>query len=245
MERWDGLEMKTFAKIRFYYGAAVISFIAAGIMVPLMLMRRNKTSDILHVWNRIIMRLIGGKIVTHGKRDESVDMFVSNHQGIIDIIALEAESNTNIQWVAKRELFDAPWFGYLLKLPKMINVDREDKSGLIKLLRDIKETTTSETKRVVSIFPEGTRSDVQELHDFKAGTKLVAEKLELTIQPVIITNSKKLLNEHNKTAHNAEVHITYLEPFKVSKANKAWYKELQDKMQDAIDNEYNEHKRER
>lgn len=237
--------MKTFAKIRFYYGATVISFIAAAIMVPLMLMRRTKTSDILHVWNKIIMRLIGGKIVTHGTRDESVDMFVSNHQGIIDIIALEAQSNSDIQWVAKRELFDAPWFGYLLRLPKMINVDREDKSGLIKLLRDIKETTTGDKKRIVSIFPEGTRSDVQKLHDFKAGTKLVAEKLELTIQPVIITNSKKLLNEHNKTAHSAEVHITYLEPFKASKANKEWYKELQETMQETIDKEYNEHKRER
>jgi 1-acyl-sn-glycerol-3-phosphate acyltransferase len=237
--------MKTFAKIRFYYGAAVISFIAAGIMIPLMLLRRNKTSEILHTWNRIIMRLIGGKIVTHGTRDQSVEMFVSNHQGIIDIIALEAESNTNIQWVAKRELFDAPWFGHLLKLPKMINVDREDRSGLIKLLRDVKETISSDNKRIVSIFPEGTRSDIQELGEFKAGTKLIAEKLELTIQPIIITNSKKLLNEHNKTAHNAEVHITYLEPFKVSKANKEWYKELQENMQNAIDKEYNEYKRER
>lgn len=237
--------MKTFAKIRFYYGAAVISFIAAAIMVPLMMLRPNKTSEILHFWNKVIIRLIGGKIFTHGVQDSTVDIFVSNHQGIIDIIALEAERNTNIRWVAKRELFDAPWFGYLLKLPKMINVDREDRSGLIKLLRDVKETTTGDTKRIVSIFPEGTRSAIQELGDFKAGTKLIAEKLELRIQPVIITNSKKLLNEHNKTAHSSEVHITYLEPFKVSKADKEWYETLKIQMQDAIDKEYNEHKRER
>jgi len=237
--------MKTFAKIKFYYGAGVISFIAAGIMVPLMLIRPHKSSDILHFWNVIIMRLIGGKIVTHGTQDSSVDMFVSNHQGIIDIIALEAEQNTNIQWVAKRELFDAPWFGYLLKLPRMINIDRDDRSGLVKLLRDIKETTSSDTKRVVAIFPEGTRSDAQELKEFKAGTKLISEKLELTIQPVIITNSKKLLNEHNKTAHSAEVHINYLEPFKVSKANTGWYEELRNKMQNAIDQEYTQYQRER
>jgi len=237
--------MKTFAKIRFYYGAAVISFIAAGIMIPLMFLRRDKSSEILHVWNKVIMRLIGGKVVSHGTRDESVDMFVCNHQGIIDIIALESEKNTNMQWVAKRELFDAPWFGYLLKLPKMINVDREDRSGLIKLLRDVKKTTQSNSERIVSIFPEGTRGDNQTLGEFKAGTKIVAEKLELTIQPIIITNSKKLLNEHNKTAHSAEVHIHYMEPFKANKANKMWYSELQETMQNAIDHEYNEHKRER
>lgn len=237
--------MKTFAKIRFYYGAATISFIAAGIMVPLMMLFPKKRSEILHFWNKIIIFLLGGKIVTHGKRDNSVDMFVANHQGIIDIIALEAEQNTNIRWVAKKQLFDAPWFGYLLKLPQMIEIDRENKSGLVKLLRDIKETINSKEKRVVTIFPEGTRTDKQELLEFKGGTKVVAEKLNLTIQPIVITNSKKLLNEHDKTAHNATVHLTYLEPFQVSKSNKDWYKKLQERMQETIDNEYTQHKRER
>jgi 1-acyl-sn-glycerol-3-phosphate acyltransferase len=237
--------MKIFAKIRFYYGAATISLIAAGVMVPLMMIFPKKKSEILHYWNKIIILLLGGKIVSHGKRDNSVDMFISNHQGIIDIVSLEADSNTNIRWVAKKQLFDAPWFGYLLKLPKMIEIDRENKTGLVKLIRDTKETIENEVKRVIAIFPEGTRTDKQILLPFKGGTKIIAEKLELTIQPIVITNSKKLLNEHTKTAGNATVHITYLEPFKVSKANKDWYDELQNTMQNCIDNQYNEHKRER
>ncbi len=237
--------MKTFAKIRFYYGAATISFIAAGIMVPLMIIFPKKRSYILHYWNRIIIKLLGGNIITHGKRDNSVNMFISNHQGIIDIIALEAAENTDIQWVAKKQLFDAPWFGYLLKLPKMIEVDRENKSGLIKLLHDVKETITDKHHRVICIFPEGTRTDKQKLLKFKGGTRIVAEKLQLTIQPIVITNSKRLLNEHNKTAHSATVHITYLEPFKVSKEDKNWYNRVQQTMQECINNELNKYKRER
>ncbi|HHD75404.1 MAG TPA: 1-acyl-sn-glycerol-3-phosphate acyltransferase [Campylobacterales bacterium] len=237
--------MKIFAKIRFYYGATVISTIVAGIMIPLIMIRRKNASNVLHFWNAVIMRLLGGNIVIHGERDNSVDMFVANHQGIIDIIAIEAQENTDIQWVAKRQLFETPWFGYLLRLPKMICVDRENKTGLIKLIRDVKESITSPKKRVIGIFPEGTRNDTQELTSFKAGTKIVAEKLELTIQPIVITNSKKLLNEHNKTAHSAEVHLSYLEPFKASKTDKEWYNKLQNKMQEAIDKEYNEHQRER
>lgn len=237
--------MKIFAKIRFYYGAATISFIAAGIMIPLMLLRPKKRSFILHYWNKIIIRLLGGKIVSTGKRDHNADMYVINHQGIIDIISLEAHENTDIQWVAKKQLFDAPWFGYLLKLPNMIEVDRENKTGLVKLLRDVKATIENDKKRVIAIFPEGTRSDSQELLKFKGGTKIVAEKLELIIQPIIISNSKKLLNEHNKTAHNATVHINYLESFKVSKANKEWYNELRETMQASIDTQFNTHKRER
>jgi len=226
-----------FATIRFYYGSFIISFIAAGIMVPLMMIFRNSTNDILHKWNRIIMIMIGGKIKTTGKRDNSADMFVINHQGIIDIISMESAENSNLRWVAKKQLFDAPWFGYVLKLPKMICIDRDNKTGLIKLLRDVKETIVSDKKRIATIFPEGTRTDKQKLLPFKNGTKIIAEKLQLTIQPIVITNSKLLLNEHNKTAHKATVHITYLDTFKVDKSNKNWYKELSLSMQSIIDKE--------
>jgi len=236
--------MKIFAKIRFYYGAATISFIAAGVMVPLMMLFSNKKSFILHYWNKVIVFLLGGKIVTNGKRDNDADMFVMNHQGIIDIIAIEAAENTDLRWVAKKQLFDAPWFGYLLKLPKMIEVDRENKSGLIKLLRDAKETK-EKTNRVIAIFPEGTRTNKQKLLNFKGGTRVISNKLNLSIQPIIITNSKLLLNEHNRTAHSATVHINYLETFTVESNDKEWYNSLQKRMQVAIDNEYNKYERER
>ena len=236
--------MKIFAKIRFYYGAATISFITAGIMIPLLFLFKKRYSYILHFWNRAIMILIGGKIVTQGQRDNSADMFVMNHQGIIDIIAMEAAEETDLRWVAKKQLFDAIWFGYVLKLPKMIEIDRENKSGLIKLLRDCKETKET-NQRIIAIFPEGTRTDKQKLLKFKGGTKIIAEKLQLKIQPIVITNSKKLLNEHNKTAHSATVHIRYLDTFKVDSNNKEWYSKLQTTMQNIIDIEKNEYKRER
>jgi len=236
--------MKIFAKIRFYYGAATISFIAAGIMVPLMILFKNKKSTILHYWNGVIIFLIGGKIITHGKRNNSADMFVMNHQGIIDIVSIEAAENTNLRWVAKKQLFDAPWFGYLLKLPKMIEIDRENKSGLIKLLRDTAETK-KKGNRVIAIFPEGTRTNKQKLLDFKGGTRIIANKLSLSIQPIVITNSKLLLNEHNKTAHSATVHISYLDTFTVNKNHKEWYSELQQTMQLKINEEYNKYERER
>jgi 1-acyl-sn-glycerol-3-phosphate acyltransferase len=237
--------MMMFAKIRFYYGAGVISFVSAGIMVPLMILFKNKRSDILHYYNALILKLLGGKILTTGKRDNSVDMFVMNHQGIIDIIAMEAAERTDIRWVAKKQLFDTPWFGYLLKLPNMVCVDRENKAGLIKLLKDAKETLEDKNHRVLAIFPEGTRTDKQSLLSFKGGTRIVAEKLQLRIQPIVITNSKLLLNEHNKTAHSATVHIQYLEPFRVDNQDKEWYRNLQKMMQDCIDQEKTVHERER
>jgi 1-acyl-sn-glycerol-3-phosphate acyltransferase len=234
-----------FATIRFYYGSFIISFIAAGIMVPLMFLFRNSTDKILHKWNRIIIFFIGGKIETTGKRNNNADMFVINHQGIIDIVSMEAAEPSNLRWVAKKQLFDAPWFGYVLKLPDMICLDRDNKSGLIKLLRDVKKTKEDNIQRTVTIFPEGTRTNKQKLLPFKKGTKIIAEKLELTIQPIVITNSKLLLNEHNKTAHSSTVQITYLDTFQVDKENKEWYQELATSMQNVIDREEKIEKRER
>ena len=223
-----------FAKSRFYYGAAIITIVAA-IMVPLMFIFRKDTSKILHKYNALIMKLMGAKIEVEGSRDNSVDMFIINHQGVIDIIAMEAAEFSDIRWVAKRQLFEVPWFGNLLRLPNMVSVDRENKAGLIKLLRDAKETKDAKEHRILAIFPEGTRSKGQKLRDFKSGAKILAEKLELTIQPVIITNSKKLLNQHDFTGEATTVYIKYLEPFKVDKKEKDWYKKLQEKMQQEID----------
>ncbi len=191
------------------------------------------------------MLFLGGKIETTGERDNSANMFVINHQGIIDIISMEAAEQSDLRWVAKKQLFDAPWFGYVLKLPDMICIDRDNKTGLIKLLRDVKNTKEATPKRTVTIFPEGTRTNKQKLLPFKNGTKIIAEKLQLTIQPIVITNSKLLLNEHNKTAHPSTVHITYLDTFTVDKENKEWYKELANSMQSVIDKEEKIEKRER
>jgi len=227
--------MKIFAKSRFYYGATIITMVAGVIMVPLMLLFRKDTNKILHKYNALIIKLMGAKIEVEGSRDNSVDMFIINHQGVIDIVAMEASELSDIRWVAKRQLFEVPWFGNLLKLPNMVSVDRENKAGLIKLIRDAKETKESNPHRILAIFPEGTRSKGQKLRDFKSGAKILAERLDLKIQPVIITNSKKLLNQHNLTGEPTTVYIKYLEPFKVDKNDKDWYKNLQITMQKEID----------
>jgi len=229
--------MKIFAKIRFYYEAFIITIVTSTIMIPLMYLFRKNSSIILHKYNALIMKLIGGKIETQGTRDNSADMFIINHQGIIDIIAMEASQLTDIRWIAKRQLFEIPWFGNLVKLSNMVNVDRENKAGLLKLIRDAKETKESKPHRILAIFPEGTRAKEQKLRDFKSGAKILAEKLKLKVQPIIITNSKKLLNQHNFTGEATTVYIKYLEPFKVDKTNKEWYKNLQRTMQQEIDNQ--------
>ncbi len=229
--------MKIFARIRFLYGVFIIVAVAGLIMVPLMYLFKSRANYILYKYNGLIMKLIGAKIETIGERDNSVDMFIINHQGVIDIIAMEAEQLTDIRWIAKKQIFDIPWLGNLVKISNMISIDRENKAGLVKLFRDAKETKKSNPHRILAIFPEGTRAKEQKLKKFKSGAKLLAEKLKLKVQPVVITNSKKILNQHEFKGESGTVYIHYLEPFVVDKDNKSWYEDLQKSMQEIIDNQ--------
>jgi 1-acyl-sn-glycerol-3-phosphate acyltransferase len=237
--------MKTVAKIRFYLGAFIISSVVGVIMVPLLFLLPKYSCQILHYLNALIIFLLGGKIEQAGERDPDAEMLLINHQGIIDIIAMEARSCTGFRWVAKKELFEIPWFGQILKRSHMISVDRQNKAGLIKLLKEVKDTVENHPKRVVTLFPEGTRANGQKLLSFKSGAELIANRLKLKVQPVVITGSKQLLNEHNKTAHNATVKIIFLPALSVDGTDKEWYKKLSEKMQEVIDDEYETYHRER
>jgi len=236
--------MKIFAKIRFYWGAFIISFNTAVLMIPALMLFDKHKSTIVHHINRLTLFMMGGKLEQEGKMDTSVDMYVMNHQGIVDIIGLEALQNNHLRWVAKKELFDALWFGNLLRHGEMISLDRGNKAGLIKLIKDVKESREI-YKRPVAIFPEGTRTDKQPLLTFKQGTKVIANKLELKIQPIVITGSKWVLNEHIKTGHSGIVKYHFMPTITVDKKNKEWFDTLRDDMQKVIDDEFNNNHRSR
>jgi len=213
-------------------------------MIPALILFGKYKSTIVHHINSLTLWMMGGIALKKGKLDKSADMFVMNHQGIVDIIGLEAVQNNHMRWAAKKELFDTIWFGNLLKYGEMISINRGAKSSLRKFIKDVEESRDV-YKRPVAIFPEGTRTDGQELLSFKGGTKVIAEKLGLKIQPIVITGSKKLLNEHNKTAHSAIVHYNFLPTIDVSTADEDWYETLKDNMQKVIDDKFTNNNRRR
>jgi 1-acyl-sn-glycerol-3-phosphate acyltransferase len=236
--------MKIFATIRFYWGAFIISFNTAVFMIPARMLFGRYKSTIVHHINRLTLFMMGGKLEQKGVMDTSADMYVMNHQGIVDIIGLEALQNNHLRWVAKKELFDAPWFGNLLRHGEMISLDRSSKAGLIKLIKDVKESKEI-YHRPVAIFPEGTRADDQPLLNFKQGTNIIAKKLELKVQPIVITGSKWVLNEHIKTGHSGTVKYEFLPSICVKNDDKEWFEKLRIDMQKVIDDEFNNNYRSR
>ncbi|MGB5868176.1 MAG: lysophospholipid acyltransferase family protein, partial [Arcobacteraceae bacterium] len=116
----------------------------------------------------------------------------------------------------------------------MILVERESKKSLVKLLKDSKERLSH--NRPIAIFPEGTRSDGMRMTKFKAGARIIAEKFDLVVQPVVIIGTRKILDSQNLKQKGGIVKVIYLPSVKAEK-NTSWYNDMEDTMKARLESE--------
>jgi 1-acyl-sn-glycerol-3-phosphate acyltransferase len=210
--------------------------VSVAIIIVLMYLFNKQNRAIRRVWAKSVLKTFGIKIQTSGNRDNSANFLIMNHQSMLDIILLEAIENDNLCWIAKSEIKKIPLYGHILNAPKMIEVDREDKKGLIKLLKDVKDRLAN--NRVICMFPEGTRSDGAKLLKFKSGARVIAEKFDLKVQPIVIIGAISGLNSKKLTQNATTVKIVYLDSFIPNKEDE-WYIKTHQKMEEALKKELN------
>ncbi len=138
--------------------------------------------------------------------------------------------------VAKKQIEKLPFFGHIIKAPEMISIDRENKTGLIHLLKESKDRLNK--GRPIAIFPEGTRSDGKRILKFKSGAKILANKLNLKVQAILVFNTKNVFDSQKATASPGVVKVKYLEPVVASKDTN-WFEELENKMNEEFQKEIN------
>ena len=173
------------------------------------------------------MFVLGIKLEIEGKLDESCDMLIMNHQSLLDIIVIEYIHSRDLAWVAKKEITDLFFFGHIIKAPRMISVDRENKAGIIHLLKEAKDRL--DKKRPIAMFPEGTRSDGTKMGSFKPGAKMVANKYNLKVQPIILFNTRNIVDSKSLKAAPGVVKVVFLEPVQASK-DSTWFEDTEIKM---------------
>ena len=161
-------------------------------------------------------------------------MILMNHQSMLDIVILEETYPGNLCWIAKKEIGQIPIIGQILKLPKMIAVDRESKHSLVKLVKEAEDRVNN--GRVLAIFPEGTRSQTDKLLPFKGGAKIIADRLNLKIQPIVIVGSD-IMNVKKFSFKNGEIKIICLDL--VDTSDKNWLENTRAKMQETLDKHKN------
>jgi len=182
------------------------------------------------------MKFLGITLEEHGKIDESCDMVVLNHQSLLDIIVMEHIHSRDLAWVAKREITDLFFFGHIIKAPRMISIDRENKAGIVTLLKETKDRISK--GRPIAMFPEGTRSNGKKMIDFKPGAKMVANKHGLKVQPVLLFNTRSILDSQKLIAKPGTVKVVYLDPVQADRKTD-WFEQMEKTMNERFQEEIN------
>lgn len=209
--------------------------ITVAITVVAMYLFRNHTHKVIKLWMKFQMKVLGIDLQIEGKLDESCDMVIMNHQSLLDIIVMEYIHSRDLAWVAKKEITDLFFFGHIIKAPRMISIDRENKAGIITLLKETKDRL--DKGRPIAMFPEGTRSDGTKMLSFKAGAKMVANKHKLKVQPAILFNTRNIVDSKALKASPGVVKVVFLDPVQADKSTD-WFERTEIKMNEAFNKEY-------
>jgi len=220
-----------FSRIRMIFTTIQMS-ITVTVVIILMYMFKNNIRTIRRIWAKLQLKLLGVTLEIEGEVDTKANMIVINHQSLVDIILMEYLHPNDICWVAKKEIAQIPWFGHILKAPKMITIERESKSSLVKLLKESK--IKAQENRPIAIFPEGTRTDGKKLRKFKAGAKLIAQKYNFKVQPIVVVGTRDILDGTKFTQKSGIVKVIYLPTIEASK-NSTWYEDMATKMGEVLE----------
>jgi|SRR5437588_2410550 len=140
---------------------------------------------------RNLCRALGVRVTLQGA--ELVEkggpfIFTPNHQAHIDIAALLGFLPGHNRFASKKELFDEPVLGAVMRTLGMLPVDRDDPMKSIGILNRAVEQGHS-----IIIFPEGTRSRDGRLLPFKKGAFVAAIEMGHPIVPVILKGTRHVM----------------------------------------------------
>lgn len=115
---------------------------------------------------------------------------VANHQSLADIVVLYRIC-MQFKWVAKESLFKVPFVGWSLSLTKHIKLTR----GNTESIRKVYKEAISWLRKGMSVlfFPEGTRSETEELNQFQSGAFKLAIKEKRSILPISIQETRSAI----------------------------------------------------
>jgi 1-acyl-sn-glycerol-3-phosphate acyltransferase len=123
------------------------------------------------------------------RRDEAYVM-VANHQSLLDILVL-FRLFVHYKWVSKIENFRIPLIGWNMRLNRYIQLQRGDRSSVVKMLALCRDTLAAGNS--VMIFPEGTRSPDGRLRAFKTGAFVLAKATGRPILPIVVDGTASAL----------------------------------------------------
>jgi 1-acyl-sn-glycerol-3-phosphate acyltransferase len=201
----------------------IYSFFSLLIVIAFMFLFKKKIPLIRKLWATSMIKLIGIDLEEIGSLDTNADILILNHNSMFDITLLDYLHPKDIAWVTNIKLANTPVFGWIFKFSNLILIDPTKRSSLKVLITRAKEEV--ENKRPIGIFPEGTRGDSDDIINFQKGAKLIAEKLNLKVQPIVLINTRKRLDTKTFISTPGKVKVIYLDT--VVPSDKDWFDNME------------------
>lgn len=160
---------------------------------------------------RTICRLMGGYCV-HGRENVPKTggaIICSNHVSYLDPPVLGAGfTPRRTYFMAKKELFSNPVFGWLISKCYAFPVDRESTDR--EAIRHAIELLTK--GELLIVFPEGGRSPNGALHEGNIGPALMATRACVPIVPAALKDTDRVMPAKGGGLHHGRVQVDYGEP---------------------------------
>lgn len=153
------------------------------------------TGKLIKMWARWVIWSTGIQYEIDGLDNLNLHkqyIFMSNHESALDIVLGVAAIPFNIVFLAKKELFKVPLFGWAMNSSGMIKIDRENPEMARKSVSEAVETLVHSSFSTL-IYPEGTRSNGEELLPFKKGGFILAIRTQLPVVPITILGAGNVL----------------------------------------------------
>lgn len=119
---------------------------------------------------------------------------VSNHLSHADVPII-SRLPWEMKWVAKQELFDVPFAGWMMRMARDIPVDRGDRRSRAQVL--VRARRVLDADCPVMFFPEGTRSRDGRIHRFAEGPFRLAIREGVPVLPLAIDGTQEALPKHS------------------------------------------------
>jgi 1-acyl-sn-glycerol-3-phosphate acyltransferase len=175
---------------------AFISTVAYGTAIILISTFSTRLARyIAHLWCIHLLFLCGVRVRTIGAEKLSRKeryVFIANHQSFFDIPTLYVGLPFSLSFIAKKELFFIPFFGWGIAAIGHIWIDRENarsaRKSITRAIGKLKRQCIS-----LVLFPEGTRSITGEVGEFRRGSFTLAIEAGVPVVPVSIVGTRDIL----------------------------------------------------
>lgn len=158
-------------------------------------------------------------------------VIVANHQSLLDILVLLSgmPPRSHFKFLAKRELFPIPFFGWHMVLAKYIPLDRSSHESGKKVMLIARQWLRKGVS--VAFYPEGTRSLDGEIHAFKVGAFKLAQEENLQILPVVIDGTGEAVPKKSwRLKQVVDLLISFGPPVSLTKSSAKTIEQMRDQV---------------